>query len=115
MLERSAPIDSTLDVHITLDQVVGRPFNSKQLLLISAFMERDGHQRQLPLVFALMSRHTQRDYVAIFNIVVDRVGQLAVEGFVADFKLAIWNAVCEVFPRRDRKGCAFHWNKAVWR
>lgn len=71
-------------------QVVGRPFNSKQLLLISAFMERDGHQRQLPLVFALMSRHTQRDYVAIFNIVVDRVGQLAVEGFVADFKLGMF-------------------------
>ena len=36
-----------------------------------------------------MSRRCQRDYVAVFKTLIDRVGNLAVEGFVADFELGM--------------------------
>ena len=72
-----------------LFQVVGRPFSSGQLFSINAFIEREGHQKQLPLVFVLMSRRCQSDYKAIFKTLIDRVGALAVKGFVADFELGM--------------------------
>ncbi|KAL3878983.1 hypothetical protein ACJMK2_031305, partial [Sinanodonta woodiana] len=45
--------------------VLGEPFRQQgQLMSIHAFIERNGAQKQFPLVFYLMSRKTKSDYLA---------------------------------------------------
>ena len=63
------------------------PFKSSgQLLSIHAFIHKDGKLKQLPLVFALMSRKTEADYVAVLRAIRDRVPNLSVENVVLDFE-----------------------------
>jgi len=63
------------------------PFKlSGQLFSIHAFIEKDGNLKQLPLLFCLMSHRTTADYVSVFRVIVDRLPEASVEGFVADFE-----------------------------
>ncbi|KAH3772932.1 hypothetical protein DPMN_174279 [Dreissena polymorpha] len=61
---------------------------SGQLFTINAFVEREGASKQLPLVFVLMSRRTQADNEFVFRAVMERVGNVEVEGIVADFEVS---------------------------
>ncbi|WAR15309.1 hypothetical protein MAR_005414, partial [Mya arenaria] len=91
--------------HQTL--VVGEPFRSNgQLFSIHAFIEKAGQLKQMPLAFCLMSR---------LQSIKERIGTASVEGFVADYEQAAWQAVRDVFPGVEVKGCAFHSSQAVWR
>ncbi|XP_065935337.1 uncharacterized protein [Magallana gigas] len=40
---------------------------------------------------------------------------IALEGFVADFKVALWKALKDRFPGTSIQGCLLHWTRAVFR
>jgi hypothetical protein len=40
---------------------------------------------------------------------------IALEGFVTDFKVGLWQALRRRFPDFDIQDCAFHWSQAVFR
>ncbi|KAL3888416.1 hypothetical protein ACJMK2_000784 [Sinanodonta woodiana] len=68
-------------------KVLGEPFRQQgQLMSIHAFIERNGAQKQFPLVFCLMSRKTKSDYLAVFRSLQSRLGHISIEGFVLDFE-----------------------------
>ncbi|KAL3858188.1 hypothetical protein ACJMK2_012792 [Sinanodonta woodiana] len=97
-------------------KLFGKPFRQQgQLMSIHAFIERNGAQKQFPLVFCLMSWKTKSDYLAVFRSLQSRLGHVSLEGFVLDFEKAAWIAIREAFPSVELKGCAFHWSHAVWR
>ncbi|KAH3721374.1 hypothetical protein DPMN_064297 [Dreissena polymorpha] len=77
----------------TLDfEVIGEPFKRNgQLFTINAFFDREGASKQLSLAFVLMSRRTQADYELVFRAVLERLGNVEVEGFVADFEVGYHN------------------------
>ncbi|KAL3891535.1 hypothetical protein ACJMK2_003795 [Sinanodonta woodiana] len=55
-----------------LREVLGEPFRQQgQLMSIHAVIERNGAQKQFPLVFCLMSRKTKSDYLAVIHYVKD--------------------------------------------
>ncbi|KAK3087679.1 hypothetical protein FSP39_009092 [Pinctada imbricata] len=43
------------------------------------------------------------------------LGDVNVEGFVADFETGLWQVLQLVYPGIDIKGCVFHFTQAVWR
>jgi len=49
------------------------PFKDRgQLLSIHAFVRQDGKRKQFPLAFAIMSRKTKADYVAV-SMLIDEI------------------------------------------
>ncbi|KAK3604088.1 hypothetical protein CHS0354_035898 [Potamilus streckersoni] len=96
--------------------VLGEPFRQLgQVMSIYAFIERNGVQKQLPLVFSVMSRKTKSDYLAVFRYLQSRLGYASLEGFVLDIEKAAWLAMREVFPGVELKGWVSHRSHAVWR
>ncbi|XP_052820384.1 uncharacterized protein LOC128246231 [Mya arenaria] len=90
-------------------KVVGEPFRSNgQLFSIHAFIEKAGQLKQMPLAFCLMSRLRQCSRV---NKGEDR------DSICRRLcrRLSAWQAVRDVFPGVEVKGCAFHSSQAVWR
>ncbi|CAC5378806.1 unnamed protein product [Mytilus coruscus] len=72
-------------------KVVKAPFKSTgQLLSIHAFILKDGQRKQLPLAFALMSRKTEADYIAVLQSLKDRMVDPVVAHFVVDFEVLGW-------------------------
>ncbi|KAH3867666.1 hypothetical protein DPMN_030798 [Dreissena polymorpha] len=65
---------------------------------IHAFMEKDENCKQVPLMFALISRRRCDDYTAVFRKLIDVLGTAQVEEFMLDFEQAAWLAVRECFP-----------------
>ncbi|KAH3817396.1 hypothetical protein DPMN_118930 [Dreissena polymorpha] len=53
---------------------------------IHAFIQKDGMKKQLPLVFALMSRKTEADYVAVLTAIKEKLDNPVVDNFVLDFE-----------------------------
>ena len=98
-------------------KVVKEPF--MQLFSVHGFLvDDDGKEvKQVPLVYALMSRRRKRDYVAVFKAIKDMAPNLDNVGMdmVTDFEPAIWAAADKVFPDAAMHGCSFHWAQAVMR
>ncbi|KAH3808944.1 hypothetical protein DPMN_137306 [Dreissena polymorpha] len=69
--------------------------------------------KQIPLLFALMSRRKKEDYVAVLGEIKSILGAYSVEGFVVDFEAGSWGAIRHVFPGVEIKGCVFHWAQSV--
>ncbi|XP_055998163.1 uncharacterized protein LOC125669439 isoform X2 [Ostrea edulis] len=91
-------------------KILAKPF--QQLWSIHAFVTKGESFKQVPLVFCLMSRRKDRDYVAIFQKLKEILHDVPqVQSFVVDFEKAIRNE----FPNTIIKGCAFHFGQAVWR
>ena len=65
-------------------KVMGDPFASGQLESIHGFVYSDGVEKQLPMVYILMSRRRTEDYVKVFTAVRDGLVQVNVENFVMD-------------------------------
>ncbi len=94
-------------------KVMNHPF--KQLFGIHAFVKKDGHTKQLPLVFCLMSRRKKDDYVAVFDAVKSLLLQRNIRRIVLDFERATWQAIREVLPGVHENECAFHFQQSVYR
>ncbi|XP_052260014.1 uncharacterized protein LOC127864396 [Dreissena polymorpha] len=72
--------------------------------------------KQLPLLFAVMAGKTSEDYTQVFKGVMDILhNETRVKEFMVDFEAGMWQGLREVFVDPTIKGCAFHWNQAVWR
>ena len=102
-------------------KVVKAPFT--QLWSIHAFARVDDQLKQLPLAFALMSGKRRYDYRCVIKALKTELRRhnetdglpWAVEGVVADFEAAVWQAFRHESPDVDVRGCGFHWGQAVWR
>ncbi len=95
-------------------KVVGQPFY--QLFSVHAFIRSGRCAKQVPLAFALMSRRTTSDYVAVFDAIKSAlVAEPAVECITTDFEAATWQAIRRTFPTVRIHGCGFHWSQAVER
>lgn len=87
-----------------------------QLLTVNAFVQREDHAKQVPLVFALMSGKKKKDYRAVIREIIKNIpGQPSVKKVTVDFERAIWSAFQKVLPEVRIMGCAFHWSQALWR
>lgn len=53
----------------------------------SLLVHKEGRRKQFPLVFALMSRKTEEDYVAVFRAIMESLQATQVEEFMVDFEL----------------------------
>ena len=68
-------------------QVVQHHFKSSgQLMSIHGFVQREGARKQFPLAFALMSRKTKEDYIAVLRCLKEKLTDPVVEAFVLDFE-----------------------------
>ena len=80
-----------------------------------AFTRSGTAYKQVSLVFVMMSSRHCVDYEAIqqepLDILLDRQGNEV----VADFEAAWWQAVCNIVPEIEMKGCLFHFTQAVYR
>lgn len=94
-------------------KIIKEPF--VQLWSIHAFIEKDDNSKQVPLVYIFMSRRKTEDYVAIFRHLNQILLNVEVECMVMDFEAALWKAIRLEYPHIERRGCCFHWARAVWK
>ena len=95
-------------------KVVKQPF--PQLFSVYAFVKKDGHFKQLPLAFIVMSLRRKKDYKCVLRALIAALPKRPrVQSVVADFEAAVWSAVRNVLPGVIQRGCAFHFGQAVWR
>ena len=87
-------------------KAVAKPF--KQLYTIHAFIRQDDCVKQVPLIFILMSRMKEKDYIEVFNYILSKVTANELCVVVVDFENAVWPALREVLPSVTVRGCCFH-------
>ncbi|KAH3798148.1 hypothetical protein DPMN_151738 [Dreissena polymorpha] len=64
--------------------VLGDPFASGQLESFHGFVCNDSVEKQLPMVFILMSRRRTEDYMKVFTSVRDALVSVNVENFIME-------------------------------
>lgn len=69
----------------------------------------------IPLLFALMPNKQQKTYQTLFNLIKLTLPNWSPKTFHCDFELAAINALTEVFPDIQLRGCFYHWSRAVWK
>ena len=94
-------------------KVTKAPF--KQLFTINCFLSSGAETKQVPLLYAIMSRRRKKDYKAVLRTILTLLPRTAVQKFVADFERGLWNALHQLFPGIPVQGCAFHWSQAIFR
>ena len=91
-----------------------QPFS--QLLTVNAFVKKDDHVKQVPLVFVLMSGRKKGDYKAVLKAILTILrSQPKVTKFTLDFEKAAWSAIRQVLSHVKMMGCSFHFTQALWR
>ncbi|XP_041356817.1 uncharacterized protein LOC121374011 [Gigantopelta aegis] len=74
----------------------------------------------VPVAFALMPNRTSATYVRLFNqlssVVEEKTGfDLSPEVVQTDFEIAAIQAIEEIFPDADTRGCLFHFSQCMLR
>lgn len=91
-----------------------KPFS--QLMTVNAFVKKDDHAKQVPLLFVLMSGRKKLDYRKVFEKLLEILPSAPkVQQITLDFEKATWAALRKVLPRAKLHGCVFHWTQALWR
>ena len=91
-----------------------KPFS--QLMTVNAFVKKDDHAKQIPLLFVLMSGRKKSDYRKVFEELLEILPSAPkVQQITLDFEKATWAALRKVLPRAKLHGCVFHWTQALWR
>ncbi|XP_041358542.1 uncharacterized protein LOC121375235 [Gigantopelta aegis] len=72
----------------------------------------------VPVAFALMPNRTRATYVRLFNqlssVVEEKTGfDLSPEVVLTDFEIVAIQAIEEIFPDADTRGCLFHFNQCM--
>ena len=95
-------------------KVMSPPFY--QLFSVHAFLHDTNGQemKQVPLIFALMSRRRKKDYKAVLRAVLELAPLLAPE-MVTDFEDAIRRAAAHALPDVAVHGFNFHFSQALLR
>lgn len=80
-----------------------------QIFVILA--RKDTHEEKgpvFPVLYCLLPNKREETYLKLFNMVKALWPQLNPESFSVDFELAIHQAVRQVFPEAEIRGCLFH-------
>uniref|UniRef100_A0A8W8JDP0 MULE transposase domain-containing protein n=1 Tax=Magallana gigas TaxID=29159 RepID=A0A8W8JDP0_MAGGI len=57
---------------------------------------------------------TDADYYQVLRFIDHQLPEsIALEGFIADFEVALWKALKDRFPGTPIQGCVFHWTQVV--
>ena len=82
----------------------------------NSILKQNTTTKQVPPSFALMSRRSKDDYIAILEYLRTKTtNQLSLNCVVMDFEVAVWGAFRSVFPTCTIRGCSFHWGQCIWR
>jgi hypothetical protein len=92
-------------------KVIKAPFT--QLWTIHAFVRGGLCNKQIPLLFCIMSRRRTEDYVAIMRHIQMELGSMEVRHMVSDFEKALWLAVRQLNLNVTMSGV--HFTQAIWR
>jgi hypothetical protein len=91
----------------------------RQLYTIHGRVGGNENSRIIPLVYALMSRKSERCYRRLFQDLIDFSGEhnihLQPQFILTDFEQAAINAACAEFQGVQNKGCLFHLSQSVYR
>ena len=96
-------------------KVVSKPF--VQMFSIHGFIKgAQGHFKQVPVAFALMSRRRTRDYEEVLQSVRNHLpDDIPVRKVVLDFEAGMWNASLTIIGDIKQQGCLFHFTQCIFR
>ena len=81
-----------------------RPFS--QLMMVNAFIRKDDHVKQVPLLFMLMSGRKKSDYCKVFEELIEILPSVPkVQQITLDFEKATWAALRKVLTHANLHGC----------
>ena len=78
-----------------------------QLFSVHSIARSGEDMKEIPLLFALMSRRRTKDYLAIIQSIVEKLEKTSVQRIVADFEVTSWKAFKDSFPHAQIEGCSF--------
>ncbi|KAL2629042.1 hypothetical protein R1flu_013728 [Riccia fluitans] len=91
------------------------PHLFQQLFTIHAFFG----ERQVPLLYVLMSSKDRETYVSLFrnlkDLAIRRGRRFSSEQILSDFESGLIPAIHDEFPQSLHRGCYFHFTQAIWR
>ena len=77
------------------------------------------HGKQFPVVYAFLPAKSRATYERMFTLIQDKADSMQLnfspETMVADFELAIKQAIQLTFPTASFKGCYYHFCQALMR
>lgn len=91
------------------------PVPWKQLYIIHGFKGEGESLTCFPLVYILMKRRCQNDYLAIFKVIINRLEGSTPHSVIIDQELAVRNALTKLMPDAKVFLCWFHFKQAIFR
>ena len=85
-------------------------------MLVFLYFRNSSCVKQVPLVFALMSRKRKADYTSVL-IAVESYSEASPSRVILDFEVGMWEAIRDLalFATSQLQGCPFHFTQCTWR